>query len=179
MTNFPTAIKATKKIVQTPNPYSPQPAEHGAPYHAERHGLSNRRRVLTAFAMGLGCCLIGPVFLASYWAYHGIGPGFLQSVGLFGITYVAPGLIGVAVGLLIGYPLSLLCPSIQRSTRRWMLLALTVMLYAFNGYLLIAGKLNFATMIGPIALPAFSTTCASLAVIPTAVYLATSGTRQT
>ncbi len=46
-----------------PNPYSPDATDSVVD---EVTVIDKRRRVLIAVAIGLGCCLIGPIFL---WLY--------------------------------------------------------------------------------------------------------------
>lgn len=160
--------------MKTSNPYAPQTADSAA---SPIDQTNQRTRVLITVLVGFGCSLLGPAILVTYWLYHGIGISPRQSLSVFGF-YLPTGMVAVAAGLLVGYPLSLISPHVRTRARVWLLLALIVTLQGLNFTLLANGRLNFEIEIGPLVFPAFSATSAVAAFVPTAMYLATSGTQR-
>jgi hypothetical protein len=130
--------------------------------------------VLTALAIGFGCCLIGPIFLSLYYAFHGIGLGVSGTVSFFGLAYIAPGLMAVAIGLLTGQFMSRVCPRLDNTTRRTVVISVVAVLFSIGIYLLLNNFLNFGVDVLAFELPAFSVTCGFGALVTTSIYLAVS-----
>lgn len=120
-----------------PNPYSPGATGTGVDVIAR---VRNSPRAITAAVMGLCCCLTGPAFLWLYWAGHGFDGGIIQTAAFFGLIYVAPGLIAVAIGLLAGFFLSTVCPHFDDSKRRAVVIVVAVVANAIGIGFLLAGS---------------------------------------
>lgn len=156
--------------MQDSNPYSSPSAELDASLPVE--AVDESYRPFVAFLIGLVCSLIGPIFLASYYSYHGIGIGLANSFQFFGLVYIAPSLLLAAVGLPIGFGLSLIFPRLEPQLRRSLVIGLATVLFSFSAVLLLAGALDFAVNLAGLELPAFATACGGATFLTTATYLA-------
>lgn len=155
--------------MQEPNPYSPTAPDAVVDGVAV---IDKRCRVLIAVAIGLGCCLIGPIFLWLYWAFHGIAGGIVQTAMFFGLIYVVPGLIAVAIGLFAGFLLSSMLPRLDDFKRRAVVIGVALVANAIGIGLLLSGLLDFGVDIGSFELPAFSVACALASLATTFVFMA-------
>jgi hypothetical protein len=155
--------------MQEPNPYSP--STPGSVVDAEA-GIDNWRRLKIAFLIGLGCCLVGPIFLWLYWAIHGIDGGIIQTASFFALIYIVPSLTAVAIGLAAAFFLSPICPRIDDIKRWAVVICVAVVSNAMGIGLLLTGQLDFGVDIVAIELPAFSVACALASLTTTFVSLA-------
>ncbi len=160
--------------MQKSNPYSPaSPANDSLMEGEARRG--DRISLPMAFAVGVGCCLIGPVFLALFNWYHAAVDNKAVMMRLFVGGYFGPGLLFVGIGLLIGFGLSRVCRNLglcfDCRTRRVVVVSLIVVLFGCSISLLLNNSLNFDVGVSAFALPAFSVACGICVLVTTSVYL--------
>ena len=154
-------------LVNDNNPYSPGTAV--GDLRADHTGAS--ATFVRAIAIGLSCCLIGPLYLASYYAYHGIGLGLAGSLWFFWSSYVGPGTLFLAAGLAIGRALSSLLSTVSAGSRNLATLLVALATYSVSIALLSTDYLNWGIFGYGLALPAFSLTCGLATLFTTATYL--------
>ena len=161
--------------MQEQNPYTPLTTEETIhPVVVNETQASSQKRLFNALAIGVICCLIGPIFLTLFYAYHGNGLGLSATLSFLGIAYLAPGLLAVAMGLPIGHLLSLVSPRLGSTARPIVVTSEITVLFSIGIYLLLNKFLNFGIGFSAFELPAFSATCGLIALITTSVYLAVS-----
>ncbi|MGB0595395.1 MAG: hypothetical protein ACPGLY_01680 [Rubripirellula sp.] len=156
--------------IQKQNPFSPASPAGGSLVEGET-GCGDQVPLFTALVVGVGCCFIGPAFLASYYWYFGVTDDGAAVVRLLAVGYFGPALLFVGIGLLIGFGLSRVCRRFDRRARRVLVASLAVVLFGGSIYLLLNNSLNFDVGVDVFALPAFSVACGICVLVTTSTYL--------
>ena len=98
-------------IPQNTNPYS-TPTENSE--YTSQSNSEKSHHLFRAAALGLGCSLIGPGFLAIYYARHGSQMSVLDSSLFFGLVYILPSLLTLGAAFPLGLLVSHKIPTFKK-----------------------------------------------------------------
>lgn len=157
-------------IPQNTNPYS-TPTENSK--YTSQSNPEKSHQLFGAAALGLGCSLIGPGFLAIYYASHGSQMTVLDSSLFFGLVYILPSLLTLGAAFPLGLLVSHKIPTFKKPACQLITSSLTITYFTIAVSALLSNRLNYGVdLIIVDGMPIFSVICSVGTFLVVTVYLA-------
>ena len=117
--------------------------------------------------IGIGCSFVGPLFLVCYYAWYGIGLGFIESQLFLGLFYGTTALFAMFVGLGVGSVLGRFVSKPSFAVGVLLVCCLFMICFSTSILLLMLNQLNSDIKL-TISLPMFSVVCSGCTFLVTA-----------